>query len=290
MSVKIFAAYHRASTLITAPWLEGIEVGSACREQHLGIQRDDSGENRSASNPQWCELTGWYWVYRNALPAHPEWDYVGFCHYRRYLLFDRKPAGQMRKVEINRFLREWEKIATTAPALKADIYLPEPFDCSPHTVEEQYLEQHHAEAWQIMKDCLLSQYPDYAPQLEEFCKGHQLHLGLTVAMKREYMQGAMQWCFGLLEVWEKVIEERKINLPPRTAGFIMERMMNVWYLAERQRGAQVEEVYSCLLVQPMAWWKRSLLATWHGMPLPRWMRGLLVRVLRAARIDITKGV
>ncbi len=290
MTVKIFATYHKPSPLITAAWLEAIEVGSACREEHLGIQRDDSGENRSASNPQWSELTGWYWVYRNALPAHPEWDYIGFCHYRRYLLFDRKPAGQMRKVEINRFLREWEKIATEQPQLQADIYLPQPFDCSPLSVEEQYLQYHQADAWHLMKQCLLELHPDYALHLQEHCEGKQLHLGLTVVMKREQMQRAMEWCFGLMDAWEKVILERRISLAPRTASFIMERMINVWYLREKAMGARVEEVYSCLLVQPLSWWKRSVMAAWHAMPLPRWLRALLVRVLRAGRIDLTRGV
>lgn len=44
---------------------------------------DDTGDNISAKNPDYGELTAWYWVWKNWLPLHKECEYIGFTQYRR---------------------------------------------------------------------------------------------------------------------------------------------------------------------------------------------------------------
>ena len=45
----------------------------------LGYVGDNTGDNISAKNPNYCELTALYWAWKNL-----EADYVGLVHYRRY--------------------------------------------------------------------------------------------------------------------------------------------------------------------------------------------------------------
>ena len=44
---------------------------------------DNTGDNISSLNPNRCEMTAHYWVWKNRLDTDDE--YVGICHYRRTL-------------------------------------------------------------------------------------------------------------------------------------------------------------------------------------------------------------
>lgn len=59
-----------------------IQVGRAISSVDLGIQGDDTGDNISWKNRNYCELTALYWAWKNL----KEVDIIGLCHYRRYFL------------------------------------------------------------------------------------------------------------------------------------------------------------------------------------------------------------
>ena len=53
-----------------------LQVGSALTDKRIysGVMTDDTGENISEKNQQYCELTGLYWIWKNAKE-----DYVGLA-------------------------------------------------------------------------------------------------------------------------------------------------------------------------------------------------------------------
>lgn len=87
-SIKILVAHHKEGLIINNNDVYlPIHVGKILHpDVKLGIQGDDEGENISCKNPIYCEMTAWYWAWKN-LKA----DYIGLCHYRRYFTFD-KPS------------------------------------------------------------------------------------------------------------------------------------------------------------------------------------------------------
>ena len=60
-----------------------IEVGAAQRDKFLYSLKDSTGDNISLENPFYGELTGLYWVWKNA--RINDEDIIGFCHYNKCL-------------------------------------------------------------------------------------------------------------------------------------------------------------------------------------------------------------
>lgn len=59
-------------------WITPMQAGRACTDTELGIATDNTGENISLKNPNYCELTVSYWTWKNNKNR-----YKGICHYRR---------------------------------------------------------------------------------------------------------------------------------------------------------------------------------------------------------------
>lgn len=82
MRLRLFCVDHRPDGAINPLGLTTVGVG---QNRQPGILHDDVGENIAAHNPHLNESTALWWLWR-----HPEVrraDFVGLCHYRRFLLF-----------------------------------------------------------------------------------------------------------------------------------------------------------------------------------------------------------
>ena len=86
--VKIFISYKDRHKILKSDILTPIQTGRAIADEIFDdMIGDDTGDNISAENDIYAELTAQYWVWKNYDKiGNP--DYVGFMHYRRHFIFN----------------------------------------------------------------------------------------------------------------------------------------------------------------------------------------------------------
>ena len=77
MRVQIFSVYYSSQNIIDNSCYNNtcivpIQTGRESTGISLDMLGDNSGDNISAKNPDYGELTAWYWVWKNWLPLHQE--------------------------------------------------------------------------------------------------------------------------------------------------------------------------------------------------------------------------
>ena len=105
MKIKIFALTHKKFEVPQDKMYQPLQVGREEKED-LGYLCDNTGDNISAENCYYSELTGLYWIWKN---VHT-YKYVGTCHYRRYLLNEQEKI--FTEAEYLELLKDYDLITT----------------------------------------------------------------------------------------------------------------------------------------------------------------------------------
>lgn len=101
-SVKIYVPYHKPYPIVKSDIIVPINLGRAVLDQTTkdgslsaddmsymitNMIGDDTGENISRKNREYCELTGLYWIWKNCLNCN-EISHIGYMSYRRLFIFN----------------------------------------------------------------------------------------------------------------------------------------------------------------------------------------------------------
>ena len=215
MDIKIIIATHKQYWMPDDPMYLPVHVGAAGKES-IGYQRDDEGDNISAKNPNYCELTGLYWAWKN-LKA----DYVGLAHYRRHYSNGKRFGDKKDKV-INSTEME-KKLKDT------DILLPTPRNYWIETNYSQYAHAHHAIDLDTTRDILKEKYPQYIAAWDSSMKKTTGHRFNMFVMKKEFFDQYCEWLFDVLFELENRLDISTYNKnDSRVFGFVSERLLDVW--------------------------------------------------------------
>lgn len=184
-------------------WEIPIQAGAALTEQKLCAVRDDTGENISHKNRQYCELTALYWIWKNDCS-----DYAGLCHYRRHFELDENMLRCLMDSDID--------VVLTLPILNFS------------SVREVYRHDHVEEDWDRMLEAIRVLSPDYMPEAVELQNGN-FYYGYNMFIARKtILNEYCAWLFPILEYCRKRCREKTDRYQERYIGFLAERLLTVY--------------------------------------------------------------
>ena len=216
MKIEILVAAHKKFPMPDKKGYLPILVG-AVKNYKPGIeyQRDDEGENISAKNPNYNELTAVYWAWKNLKNV----DAIGLVHYRR-LFFDSKPYNLNNVISIENV----EKLLT-----KYDVILPKKRNYYIETNYSHYIHAHHQEPLDKTREIIQASYPQYLVKYDEVMKRSKAHMFNMFIMKWEAFESYCNFMFGVLGKLEKQVDLTGYSVQEkRVYGYISELLMDVW--------------------------------------------------------------
>lgn len=196
-----------------------IHVGREGKED-LGYLGDNTGENISVKNANYCELTGVYWAWKNL-----NCDYIGLCHYRRYFAGKNIHGNDVKKKKTTILKRQdYEKLLQ-----EYDVILPVKRNYYIETVRSQYEHAHNKRDLDETEKIIAELYPEYSEAFTKVMSRTKLHILNMFVMKKQVFDGYCRWLFSILFELEKRIDISGYNqYEARVFGFISERLLNVW--------------------------------------------------------------
>lgn len=218
MDIKILIATHKKYWMPSDEVYMPIHVGREGKD-NLGYVGDNTGENISIKNPNYCELTGLYWAWKNL-----DCEYIGLCHYRRYFAHKSKSSKLEDKKQAIFTRDDYERLLQ-----QYDVILPKKRNYFIETVRSQYEHAHNKRDLDEIEKIIKMQYPSYIEAFEKVMNSRKLHIYNMFVMNKALFDEYCTWLFDILFTLEKridIINYDKYNA--RVFGFLSERLFNIW--------------------------------------------------------------
>ena len=221
--VKILVCCHKPGEWLSDDVYMPIQCGKAISQYDLGIQGDDTGDNISAKNPYYCELTALYWAWKNLKNV----DYIGLCHYRRY--FDFKKQGNPFHEIANDKIESYSTKSLYESLSPEDVVLPY-FWHTNVRVWEDFTKMVTQEDLYILYKIISKYEPSYTKTFEKFMTGNRRTAFNMFLMPWNLFDNYCRWLFRLLFECEKKVKVSEYISYKRIYGYYAEFLLPVYFL------------------------------------------------------------
>lgn len=221
MNTNIYVMTHKKCIIPDDDIYIPLHVGRNGHED-LGYVGDNTGCNISMKNPNYCELTGMFWAWKNIKN-----DIIGVCHYRRYFF---KDGNVFDKSYIESVLSRYDIIIRQKVLWKQTIY-------------DQYKKEHKEKDMIEVRKIISEKFPEYIKAFDHVMAGYTIYLTNMFIAPKTIFDDYCEWLFEILFELEKRIDISDYDdYQKRIFGFISERLFNVW-IANHELKIKEEEVF-----------------------------------------------
>lgn len=194
-----------------------ISVGKGNQEKNSG-NKDNTKDNISDKNANYCELTALYWIWKNDVYS----DVKGLCHYRRYFtkaIVSQKDKFFLTSQDIeNYFSKGIEYILPQKSRYVRDAVY-------------NYLKCGRRKDLDTLRIVLEEKYPSYVNDYDYILAHNWSYLNNMIITTSEHWNNYCNWLFDILFEVEKYADLTGYSKQEaRVYGYMSERLLSVWIL------------------------------------------------------------
>ena len=249
---NIFVPIHSGRRIAFKRSKDGVLPESEYRWLMENMIGDDTGENISAENRKYGEVSSIYWAWKNYEKlGNP--DYIGFTHYRRLFVFRPGDYGKDFRIilpsisenDVNKYMNQKDIYKAIC---QNDICMVKP-SVFPQTLSEHYKEVHDVQDLDYVLEYIRHNYPEYYSDAKEHFSGHRHIFGNMWVMKKEIFFEYCDFLFKILEAMDHNLNhEHYSSYNMRYCGFMSERLTGIFILHKIHSKLKVKE-YTTMLIK-----------------------------------------
>lgn len=216
MNIKIAVATHKEYQMPKSDMYLPMLVGSDFNKIDVNYQKDNTGDNISYKNKNYCELTAAYWLWKNS-----DADIKGLVHYRRYFM-----SASFKSKNLENILSEKDLLNYMNTE---DILVPKLRKYYIETLWSHYKHSHHIEGLEVTRKIIKKNHPTYLESFDEVMNRRSAHMFNMMVMKKELFDQYHEWLFSILFEVENNIDISNYSVSEaRIFGYISELLLDVW--------------------------------------------------------------
>ena len=172
-----------------------------------GGEIDSTGNNISHKNINYCELTGYYWLWKNY-----NCDNIGLIHYRRALI-SKTTKKIIETQEIDSILQEY------------DVILPKK-----NYYTKKYKDFYHLpQDFKVIRKIIADKHPEYLDAFDYNTNLHHSYICNIMITNKKIFDNYCEWLFGILDEFDKKIKyQDRDSYSRRAPGFVAEFLLGIY--------------------------------------------------------------